>query len=199
MKDILNKYLPPAAVTPVILLIESHGVHLKIVNARKSRHGDYRLLPDGKHQITVNGSLNPYRFLLTLIHEIAHLVAFKEYGNNIKPHGVEWKVTFRNLMLPFLRPEIYPRDVLPVLAAHFKNPKASSDRDAALSVALQNYDPPTDKNYIFELPLGAIFMTDNGKVFQLGNKRRKRYECLETATGNLYLFQPNAKVLLIKN
>ena len=125
-------------------------MHLKIVNERVTRHGDYRKMPNGQHQITVNANLNKYRFLITLIHEIAHLLAFTKYGRNIKPHGLEWKRVFQYLMLPFLRPEVFPNQLLPLLARHFKNPRASSDTDAKLSLALKQYDAPNDKNFIFE-------------------------------------------------
>ena len=194
MQEILSKYTPERAVLPAFELIKANNVHLKIVNARVTRHGDYRRLPNGQHQITVNAGENKYRFFITLIHEIAHLVAFEKYGRCIKPHGQEWKHTFQHLMLPFIRPEIFPQQLLPYLARHFKNPKASSDTDAHLSVALKNYDPPTDKNYIFELPYGSVFKIYNGKVFKRGNKRVKRYECVEIATGKVYLFQPNAEI-----
>lgn len=197
MQEVLLKYIPERAVSPAFELIKTHNVHLKIVNARVTRHGDYRRLPNGQHQITVNAGENKYRFFITLIHEIAHLVAFEKYGRRIKPHGKEWKHTFQHLMLPFIRPEIFPQDLLPYLARHFKNPKASSDTDAHLAVALKNYDPPTDKNYIFEIPRGATFRIHNGRVFKKGNKRVKRYECIELATGKIYLFQPNAEVELL--
>lgn len=194
MEEVLAKYIPPAAVPTCLELIKKNDVHLKIVNQRATRHGDYRLLPDGSHQITVNAGANPYRFLITLVHEIAHLVAFKTYGRRIKPHGKEWKRTFTLLMLPFINPRVFPQQLLPLLALHFKNPKASSDTDAKLSVALGQYDPPTDKNYIFEIPLGGVFRLYNGKVFKRGQKRVKRYECVELATGRIYLFNPNAQV-----
>jgi len=198
MKEILGKYIPDQAVEPVFELIKALGVHLKIVDERVTRHGDYRRLADGGHQITVNTNLNTYRFLITLIHEIAHLVAFQKYGARIKPHGKEWKYTFQNLMLPFIRPEIFPKQILPVIANHFKNPKASSDTDAKLSLALKEFDPSNDKNYIFEIPEGSYFKIYNGKIFKKGARRVKRYECIETATGRIYLFQPNAEVELIK-
>ena len=154
----------------------------------------------GMHQITINATLNKYRFLITLVHEIAHLAAFEKYGRHIKPHGLEWKKTFQYLMLPFIRPEIFPSKLLPVLAKHFKNPKASSDTDAVLSLALKQYDSQhLDKTYVFELPLGSVFRIYNGKLFKKGNKRIKRYECVELSSGKLYLFQPNAEVELIKN
>ncbi|MEZ4795510.1 MAG: SprT-like domain-containing protein [Flavobacteriaceae bacterium] len=194
MKHILETYLPPAAVDLVFELIKAHQVHLKIVNERITRHGDYRKLPNGDHQITVNANLNPYRFLVTLVHELAHLVAFNSFGRTIKPHGKEWKLTFQRMMLPFLRPEIFPKELLPNLALHFINPKASSDTDAKLSLALKRFDPENDKNYIFEIPYGGLFRLYNGKVFKRGNQRVKRFECVEMATGRLYLFNPNAEV-----
>ncbi len=198
MTDLLAKYIPTAAVNPVFELIKRHNVHLKIVNERVTRHGDYKKLTNGGHQITVNANLNKYRFLITLVHEIAHLVAFKDYGRSIKPHGKEWKHVFQQLMLPFIRPEIFPSSLLPLLAIHFKNPKASSDTDSKLSLGLKAYDPPNDKNYIFEIPYGGTFRLYNGKMFKRGNKRVKRYECLELSTGRIYLFNPNAEVEFIK-
>lgn len=198
MNQLLTKYIPQASVETAFQLLKENNVNLKIVNQRVTRHGDYRKMPDGQHQVTVNANLNPYRFLVTLVHEIAHLEAFIRYGKFIKPHGKEWKLTFQQLMLPFLRPEVFPYRLLPVLAIHFKNPKASSDTDAKLSLALKEYDPPNDKNYIFEIPYGGTFRLYNGKIFKRGNKRVKRYECLEVSTGRLYLFNPNAEVLFLR-
>lgn len=195
MNEVLKKYLPERAVLPCFELIQQTQAHLKIVNERVTRHGDYRRMSDGRHQITVNATLNKYRFLITLIHEIAHLVAFEKYGRRIKPHGLEWKHTFQHLMLPFIRPEVFPSKLLPLLAKHFKNPKASSSTDAQLSVALKKYDTQqSDKSYVFELPIDSIFRIYNGKLYRKGNKRIKRYECVEVSTGRMYLFQPNAEV-----
>lgn len=195
MDEILEKYLPERAVQTCFELIKSNEVHLKIVNHRVTRHGDYRRMPNGMHQITVNASLNKYRFLITLVHEIAHLIAFEKFGKRIKPHGREWKQTFQQLMLPFIRPEIFPIKLLPIIANHFKNPKASSSTDANLAIALKNFDVDDRKNaYIFELSHGSTFKLYNGKLFKKGNRRVKRYECIELSTGKLYLFQPNAEV-----
>lgn len=198
MKEILEKYIPRASVIAVFELIQTHNIHLKIVNERVTRHGDYRKMTNGQHQITVNANLNKYRFLLTLVHEIAHLEAFLKYGSRIKPHGLEWKHTFQLLMLPFLRPDIFPEHLLPLMARHFKNPKASSDTDAVLSLALKQFDPENDKNHIFEIPFGGHFRLYNGRIFKRGKKRVKRFECLEIATGKIYLFNPNAEVEFLK-
>ncbi len=198
MESVLTSYLPERAVAPCMALIKENRVHLKIVNERVTRHGDYRRLANGQHQITVNATLNKYRFLITLVHEIAHLVAFEKYGRRIKPHGLEWKRTFQYLMLPFIRPEIFPSGLLPLLARHFRNPKASSSTDAHLSIALKKFDTQqSDTSYVFELPVGSVFRIYNGKLFKKGNRRTKRYECVEVQSGKVYLFQPNAEVELI--
>jgi len=200
MSEVLSKYLPEHAVHPCFELIKKNSVHLKIVNERQTRHGDYRKALNGKHEITVNANLNKYRFLITLIHEIAHLVAFEKYGRAIKPHGEEWKLTFQRMMIPFIRPEIFPNQLLPLLAKHFRNPKASSDTDAKLSLALKQFDQKeTDKNYIFEIPMGSHFRIHNGKIFKKIALRVKRYECMEVSSGRMYLFQPNAEVELLPN
>ena len=201
MNATLAKYLPERAVAPCFELIKTHAVHLKIVNHRVTKHGDYRRLQTGQHLITINATLNQYRFLITLVHEIAHLVAFERFGKMIKPHGIEWKRTFQELMLPLIRPDIFPNQLLPLIARHFKNPKASSSTDAELSIALKNFDDKQleGKTYVFELPFGSVFRLYNGKLFKKGNKLVKRYECAEIATGRLYLFQPNAEVEWITN
>ena len=199
MNETLSKYIPEHAVKPVFELIVANQVHLKIVNERVTRHGDYRKGLSGKHEITVNASLNKYRFLITLIHEISHLVAFEKFGRNIKPHGNEWKYSFQIMMVPFIRPEIFPSNLLPLLARHFKNPTASSDTDATLALALKQYDAQNDKNYIFEIPYGTVFRIPNGKIFKKIALRVKRYECLEVNSGRIYLFNPNAEVEVLTN
>ncbi len=197
MENLIKDYIPEIAISKVLKLLEDDNLEVKIKNERKTRHGDYKRLPNGKHQITINSNLNVYRFLITLIHEIAHFEAYKIYGKFIKPHGIEWKRTFQHLMLPFLNPEVFPDHLLPLLAKHFKNPKASSDTDVDLALALKQFDKPNNKTYIFEVPIGSTFKLYNGKIFKMGQKRVKRFECIEVKTGKLYLFNPNAEVEIL--
>ena len=197
MQSTFNNHIPEQAITYVAQLLDHDNLSVKVKNERKTRHGDYKQLPDGKHQITVNSNLNQYRFLITLIHEIAHFEAYKACGRFIKPHGIEWKRAFQHLMLPLLNPEIFPNILLPLLAKHFKNPKASSDTDTKLSLALKQFDAVNDKTYIFEIPFGSTFKLYNGRIFQKGNKRVKRFECVEIRSGKLYLFNPNAEVEIV--
>lgn len=199
MERTLQTYVPEQALSRLLALLQHDNLVVKIKNERKTKHGDYKALPNGQHQITINSNLNPYRFLITLIHEIAHYEAFKNYGKYIKPHGKEWKQTFQHLMLPFIDPEVFPKELLPLLAKHFINPKASTDTDAQLGLALKQFDDAQDKTLVFEVPFGQYFKLYNGRIFQKGNKRVKRYECIEVNTGRLYLFNPNAEVEPIEN
>ncbi|MGK0428740.1 MAG: hypothetical protein ACJARX_000394, partial [Psychroserpens sp.] len=113
MQDTLQEYIPHKAFAKVMALLDHDKLSVTVKRERKTRHGDYRRLPNGQHQITVNSNLNHYRFLITLIHEIAHFEAYKSYGRSIKPHGLEWKHTFQHLMLPFMNPDIFPMELLP--------------------------------------------------------------------------------------
>ena len=189
-----NDFIPVAAKEKLGDLLQQEPVLIKVVKRRRTKHGDYRKLPSGLIQITINESENPFRFLITLLHEIAHHLAFQDHGFRIAPHGREWKSTFSRIVQPFLIPSIFPSPLLEVLQHHLKNPKASSDTDIQLGLALKSFDPSTHKKAIFELPVKAKFKLENGRVFQKGIKQRKRYLCTELSSGKAYLFQPTAEV-----
>ena len=56
MQNQINTYIPEAAVNAVHKLLNEEHLVVKVKNERKTRHGDYRQLPDGNHQITVNST-----------------------------------------------------------------------------------------------------------------------------------------------
>ncbi len=191
-----HKYIPKNAINGVQSLIEKHKINLKIVNQRLTKHGDFRQLPNGEFQITINNNLNPFQFLLTLIHEIAHHTTFEKYGR-IRPHGKEWKQQFQYLMLPFLNPSIFPNQMLTPLAHYLKSPKASTDSDVRLSLALKGNTAENGKNFVFELPTNCTFVFKN-KMYIRGKKRKTRIECLQLTTNRMYLFNQNTEVILKK-
>lgn len=195
MKETLKEYLPEASVDLVIELLNEYPHHLKIVNQRNTKHGDFRMTRQGRHQITVNNSLNKYQFLVTLIHEIAHLAVHLKY-KRVKPHGLEWKIAFQHLMLPFVSPVIFPNSILPHLANYLKNPKASTDSDVNLSLAMKQFSEKSDKSFIFEIPLNTAFVFRN-KTYIRKNKRRTRFECLEIQSKKTFLFNQNVEVELV--
>ena len=198
MKDTIEHYIPDHSVSYIQELLTNDNLKIWIKSERKTRHGDYRRLSNGMHQITINSNLNPYRFLITLLHEIAHFQVYNAFGTTIRPHGKEWKRQFQHLMLPMINPDVFPSDILPLIANHFKNPRASSDTDIELAYVLKQYDPSNDKTFVFEVPIGSLFKLYNGRVFRKGKKRIKRHEAIELNSGKLYLFNPNAEVEVIK-
>ncbi len=197
MNSNYQKYIPIGAIPFIQFLIDEHSFTLSIVNQRQTKHGDFRQLITGKFQITVNNNLNQYQFLLTLVHEIAHHVTHQKFGR-VQPHGKEWKTVFQHLMLPFLHPDIYPKEVLPLLAKYLQNPKASTDSDINLSLALKGNIAETGKSFIFEILYGSLF-SFKGNIYKKGNKRRTRYECINMDTKKVYLFNQNIEVKYYTN
>lgn len=189
---ILSKYIPENSAGLVEEILKNHPIHIKIVNNRATKHGDFKRKLNGDFQITLNNTLNQYQFLFTLVHELAHWVTFKKH-KRVKPHGKEWKQNFQHLMLPFLQPAIYPSHLLPHLANYLKNPKASTGADVNLTRALNEYNEKSGKSFVFELETGSFFSFNN-KAFKKGAKRRTRFECIEMASKKVYLFNSNAEV-----
>ena len=188
----LQKYLPDGSYEPVLDYIYEYKIQLTIARSRQSVLGDYRHAHLGKgHRISVNGDLNKYSFLVTLLHEIAHLITFEKHGRKVQPHGAEWKQFFGNLLANFIGKNIFPDDVEKALNKSIKNPAASSCGDEKLLRVLKKYDAPKEGViFIEQLPEGAIFEIKGNRVFQKGEKIRKRFKCKEIATNKWYLFSP---------
>jgi len=115
-------------------LIKNENLSIKIVKSRKTKHGDFRSLRGGKFQITLNHIDNKFRFLITLIHELAHFKVSQSYKYRVSPHGFEWKKNYKFLMLPFLNNRIFPDDILKFLALHMINPPATTDSDTERTI-----------------------------------------------------------------
>jgi len=197
MRNQILNYIPEASTNYLIEILNKENIQILVKKERKTKHGDFRVLKNGNCQITINSNLNPYRFLITLIHEIAHYRVYKIFEKKVKPHGKEWKDIFKYMMLPLLNPKVFPKNLIPYISAYIKNPKASTDTDFNLSLALRSFDIDKEKKYIFEMDMGSNFKIYNGRVFILEEKLRKRYKCKEIKTGKTYLFSPNAEIELV--
>lgn len=193
----LKPYVPEESHVLINELLHQYPCYLKIVNNRKTKHGDFKVVGKNQYQITINNDLNKFRFLITLIHEIAHLKTYKEHTFKIKPHGIEWKRNYQKLLLPFLDSAIFPSNILKALANYAINPKASTDSDHVLSLSLKQEDPANGKQLLFELPTNTIFRYNN-RIFEKKNKRRIKYLCVELRSKKEYLFHPNAEIEVIR-
>ncbi len=195
----LSNFLPPDTFLPVAAYLQQYKVHLTISRERKSILGDYRHAHhDRTHRISVNGNLNTFSFLITLLHELAHLLTFDKYGNRVQSHGKEWKKEFGVLLAQFIQSKIFPTDIEQELIASLHNPAASSCAEDALMRVLRKYDPKTEgRMLVEEVPQHALFKMKDGRVFKKGEKLRKRYKCEEVGTRKAYLFSPVFEVELV--
>ncbi|MEO7767361.1 MAG: SprT-like domain-containing protein, partial [Ferruginibacter sp.] len=99
----LKQYLPVGSFDEVSQYLQQYQVQLTITRERKSVLGDYRnSFADKNHRISVNGNLNPYAFLITLLHELAHLFTYERFGNKVMAHGQEWKNEYSKVLARFL-------------------------------------------------------------------------------------------------
>ena len=194
-----EKYIPSDFLDYVANIIQAHEVKFKIVRPRKTKLGDFRAGTKGnKHIITINRDLNPYSFLITTLHEFAHLIAHNNFGRKILPHGKQWQNEYRNLIYPLIESKKLPKDIEEALLNSLINVKASSCSDVKLQRVLMKYDVHSpETTTLEELDKNSIFAINN-KVFKKGDLRRTRFLCKETTTKRDYLIHALAKVREIK-
>jgi hypothetical protein len=196
---VLAQYLPPDAAPLISRWIDYFVCEFKVSRNRGTKFGDYRHPYGGKgHRISVNYDLNPYAFLVTTVHEFAHLHTWNEHKNKTKPHGAEWKANFKRMMQPFFEKDIFPPDVKQAIVSYLNNPAASSCSDLNLYRSLRQYDAPKAAiTTVEKLPPHAVFKLKDGRVFRLEERIRKRYRCVEVSSKRLYLFSAVAEVELV--
>ncbi|HXI00317.1 MAG TPA: SprT-like domain-containing protein [Sphingobacteriaceae bacterium] len=198
--QILEKYLPEEAAPVIVRWIDFFQCEFKVSRSRNSKYGDYRPPFNGKpHRISVNNNLNQFAFLVTTVHEFAHLLTWNEYKKSSKPHGQEWKSNFKRMMAPFFEKSIFPPDINAAITKYLENPAASSCTDLNLYKTLKLYDTlKTGSVTVDILPVNTIFKLKNGRTFRKEEKIRKRFRCVEISTGALYLFNPMAEVFCVE-
>jgi hypothetical protein len=198
--EILRKYLPEKSVDLVARWIIEFDFKLKIKKERSTRLGDYTAPRNGmNHIITVNHNLNKYAFLITLVHEVAHLVTWNQHRDRVSPHGQEWKNNFKILIQPFLNTDIFPLEVFAALRRYMSNPAASSCTDQHLLKTLKLHDEQNGQVFLEYLPQNTVFLYNGTRVFQKGEKIRKRFRCREISTGAIYLFNALAEVEIFES
>lgn len=196
----LEQFLPEGTYRKVAPFFREYNIHLTITHDRVTVLGDYRSPSRDypAHRISINGSLNPYSFLITLLHELAHMLAYIQYKRSIQPHGAEWKDIFGKLLGKYLGKGIFPVNVEEALINYQSRITASTCSDPDLYRALKKHD--RRKKYmrlVEEVPLNEHFETHDGRIFQNIEKLRTRFRCKEVGTGYVYLFPAIAEVKLI--
>lgn len=200
VRQSLGRYLPADAVDTCFGWILQYRIRVRIKRSRQSKLGDYRPPQSGLgHTITINHDLNPYAFLITFTHEVAHLTCFLKYRDRVAPHGEEWKREFRFLLSGFLNRSIFPEDVAEAVARYLQDPAASSCTDLGLSKALRKYDTNTEGwHHLEDIPYNSTFTIRNGQHFRKGHKLRKNYECTDLQSRHKYFIHPLMEVRLLE-
>ena len=199
--SLLEQFLPHGAFEQIVPFFNTHTVHLTLTHERKSVLGDYRHpVPDAPyHRISINANLNPYSFLITLLHELAHMYTFVHFEHKAPPHGKEWKTQFRHILIPFMGKRFFPGDVEKALYAYLHNPAASTCTDAQLYKSLYRYDEhkPGFK-LVDDIGMNQYFETEDGMVYQKLEKLRTRTRCRQLNSGKVYFFQGIVEVKAIR-
>ena len=197
----LQQYLPTGSYNLVLYYLNHYKVQLTITKDRKSILGNYKTpLPNQNHRITINGGLNKYSFLITIIHELAHLITFEQYKHTVEPHGKQWQTCYAKLLQEFVGLQIFPNDLVIAIQKTQQSPAASTCAEVHLTKALSKYDAHKE-GYLFidNLSVGTTFTTDDNRIFVKGEKRRTRHLATEVTTKKMYLFSGVYKVKVIDN
>lgn len=198
--EVFKKYLPEKSVEYCHRLWKEHHIQFTISPPRKSVYGNY-MYRNGVHLISVNGDLSPESFLVTYLHEVAHLVVRKSNARRPKPHGREWQKAFQLVMKPMLEEAVFGTELTKALTEHLKNPKATSCTDPVMHRLMMGSSEPDqadkDEFQIDNLKLGSRFVFQS-RAFRVMRKVRTRIECLQEADGAIYRFQPTARVRLLE-
>jgi SprT protein len=191
-----DKFFPSGAFPIVSSILESHELRIHIKRKRTTKYGDFN--PPNKISripvITINNDLNPYSFLITLLHEFAHYLVWKDGHHYAKPHGRTWKNHFSNLIQIMINENIFPESLLPSISRHIQNPRATSCTDIKLFRELSNFDTDQIGVFVEDINDGALFQTKDGQIYCRQKKVRKRILCTRLKKNKQYLFSPIFRV-----
>lgn len=187
-------HFPPEVAEYCFQLWQDHPFEFIVSKARGTKLGDFRYSPTKGYQITVNHNLNPYAFLVTYIHEVAHRVTYDIHKSKVNPHGSEWKRNFYELFEPILDEDLLPASLVQVLTKYLQNPAATSTGYTPLVNELAKFDSqPAIGTRLIDLEEGTVFQLKNLTLIK-GKLRRTRYICQDTQSGRNYLVAKNAYV-----
>ena len=189
--QLLSQFLPQHTFPHLQKWFGSHQIHIHITRDRNSKLGDYRKLPDKSHKITLNSTLEPELFFFVLTHELAHLLAFHQYGFRIPPHGTEWKMVFRNMHLESL--DVYCTELKQILIRFSKSPKANFMASEELVRYFHRDQGNEHQTFVENLDQGETFVYRK-KTYEYQKKLKKNYLCKELNSGKTYLFKALVQV-----
>ena len=188
--QLLQPFVPENSLPFIEKWLQPYPFIFKIKKERNTKLGDYRKPLQGKpHIITINHNMSQALCMLTLTHEIAHLIAFqKNSSKKILPHGAEWKHTFSLMILETIT--LYNNELQKLLLKFSQNPKASFLADRKLAHYFMLLENPNVQT-LQSLSDNDLFWLGN-KQYQRIKKQKIRYLCKELSSGKMYLISPLA-------
>jgi hypothetical protein len=194
-RKLLLEYLPERSFELITEWLGQYHVSLIISRKRNTKMGDYRPpIKRNYHRISVNGDLHPAAFLVTLIHELAHLFIWERYQHRVKPHGVEWKDQFRFMLSEAAGKGVFEREIKEIIQGFIAG--SISYRTFNLRFEKKIHEINTgEKEYLLgDIPVNSKFSIYNGRTFIKNEKLRTRFRCRDVKTGKYYLISPLTKV-----
>lgn len=193
----VRPFLPAGSEPFITRLLREVPTEIVPVQTRESKHGDFtkeRGRPYGR--ITVNVCGNRYRFLLTLVHELAHARVVALHRRRVRPHGQEWKDEFARLLFRLLRYQVLPARLRRAVYLHALDPKSTDEYDTELQLALRRYDTSDKRLTVAELQEGTRFSLDGKLVLRRGKLIRRRIQCVGSR-GQIFSVLPAARVDIV--
>lgn len=173
--------------------LQPYRVIIKFARSRQTKHGDFRPGQKGLASvITLNQDLKPLQCLLTLTHEIAHLMVWSRYGRRAAPHGKAWKACFGELLNSLAMQECLPTAFRQAIAQHAFQPTASSARDVNLMTVIRQLEGH-GAVWLSDLSLGEEFRF-RGQTFVKLKDNRTRCKCRHLGNQALYHVSKTASV-----
>jgi SprT protein len=195
LQEGLRPYVPDRSLDIVMEWIGGRRLFMRISRVRRTKLGDYRPpVKDDIHRISVNGDLNPYEFLITLTHEIAHLLIWEKYGRRSRPHGIAWKKQYAFMLGILTENNIFPQEIQSQIRKQVDNPRANSKSNTELVRALHSHNPVQTGVFLEDLPHGAVFSLKDGRKFRKEEKLRKWYRCISQHNRKAYRISPVTNV-----
>jgi SprT protein len=200
LQEGLRPHLPDRSLDIVMEWLAGRRILMRIARGRRTKLGDYRPpVKDDVHRISVNGDLNPFEFLITLTHEIAHMLTWEKHGRRYKPHGIAWKKQYAFMLGLLIDENIFPQEIHLEIRKQVDNPRANSKCSTELAKALQTHSPLQNGVFLEDIPLGTIFSLQDGRKFRKEAKLRKWYRCISLQNRKAYRVSPVTRVIPVES
>ena len=189
------KLLPAPAIVFAHQLLRGSECDLFITEPRKARLGCFARRRYKSPYIELNNDLTPYFMLIVFLHEWAHFMTWKEFGNRVSPHGKEWKQNFRYLLIKLRNSNRIPIILRDAIDAEADSLKGNIYSNHMLLNAIKIVDKHAPQLVLHELPHNSHFkVVDRAETFRKKEKIRLRYKCYNLANKKWYTIYASTPV-----